>query len=102
MAACFTHIASRALNLDIHENLIAGDPVQCPPFLEALLKMGAVAPDTMKIPQDNTFLTDADLQTVKDSVEYMADQLLVPHVSAPLPSLQMHAPDSDSESPSNN
>ena len=103
MAACFTRTASRALHLIIYDDFIAGDSVQCPPFLEALVEVGAVAPDMMMIIGKNKeFLTSEDLQTFKDNVECMADQLMVPHVSAPLPSLQMHAPDSDSESPSNN
>ena len=102
MAACFTHIASQALNLIIYDSFIAGDSVQCPPFLEALLEVGAVAPDTMTIPQDNAFLTSEELQTFKVDVEGMAEKLMVPHVSPPLPRLQKHAPDSDSDSPSNN
>ena len=103
MAACFTHIASRALNLRIYDDFIPGDPVQCPPFLEALVEVGAVAPDMMMIIGKNKeFLTSEELQTFKVDVEGMAEKLMVPHVSPPLPRLQKHAPDSDSDSPSNN
>ena len=95
MAACFAHVASRALNLDIDATLITGDPLQCPAFLAALLQIRAVAPDTMKIPQDKTFLTKAVLQEFKVCMEYNAAQLLAPNVRGILPRLQVHTPDAD-------
>ena len=102
MAACFTHIASRALHLIIYEDFIVGDSVQCPPFLDALVEMGAVPDMKMIIGKNKEFLTSEELQTFKVAVEGMAEKLMVPHVSPPLPRLQKHAPDSDSDSPSNN
>ena len=95
MAACFAHVASRALNLDIDATLITGDPLQCPAFLAALLQIPAVAPDTMKIPQDKTFLTKAVLQEFKVCMEYNTVQLLAPNVIGPLPRLQVQARDAD-------
>ena len=95
MAACFTLVASRALNLDIEQTLITGDPVQCPAFLAALLHIGAVEKDTMKIPQDKAFLSKAAVQIIKKSVEHNADELMAPNVRGPLPRLQVHTPDAD-------
>ena len=100
MAACFAHVASRALNLDIDATLITGDPVQCPAFLAALLHLGAVEKDTMKIPQDKAFLSNAAVQTIKTNMEHNSDHLLAPNVRGPLPRLQPHAPDADTDSSS--
>ena len=90
------------MHLIIYDDFIAGDSVQCPPFLEALVEVGAVAPDIMIIGKNKEFLTSEELQTFKVDVEGMAEKLMVPHVSPPLPRLQKHAPDSDTDSPSNN
>jgi hypothetical protein len=100
MAACFTHVASVALNLDIEETLITGDPDRCPSFLDALIQIGATVPDAMRIPQDTAFLTADHLHTMKETVEQLASSVHTATAHSELPLMQLHVSDRDAASES--
>ena len=100
MAACFTHVASVALHVDINASLITGDPNKCPSFLADLVKFGATVPNEMRIPQAKAFLTKPKLEEIRQNIENMVSCVHTPRGMRRLPLLQFDVRDIDTASAS--
>ena len=101
MAACFTHVASVALQVDIDDTFITGHPDNCPAFLAALLHIGACIPSDMRIPQQKAFLTRPQMDDISLKMYDLLPDMQPPTVMRDLPLLGQHViyiePASDSE-----
>ena len=101
MAACFTCVASVALQVDINETLFTGNPDKCPAFLADLVEIGASIPSDMRIPQQKEFLTQPEMDDIRLKIHDLVPDMQPPTVMRDLPLLGQHViyiePASDSE-----
>ena len=101
VAACFAHVASLALHVDINAHLITGDPDKCPSFLADLVdldRVGANVPNAMRIPQADAFLTEPELEKLRQEIENMDPCVQTPSEMRRLPLLQLHVREEDTAS----
>ena len=90
MAACFTHVASVALQVDIIPSLITGDPDKCPSFFTALLDIGAELFEDKLFPQETKILGAPELAQIRQEIDDLVHSVHTPTVTYELPSVNFH------------
>ena len=101
MAACFTHVASVALQVDIIPSLITGDPDKCASFFTALHDMKAELFGDQLLPEESRILGAPQLAQLRTMVYDLVQSVHGPAVPYEVPAahfrVQHREMSSDSE-----